>query len=251
VCRLDIPFPVLEVRAEPAAGHAVNVGPLRGRRAVEELAGQLSSLFRLRQCGRKLKLREFRSVYGQMDRCLSPCLGDLDPNLYRRQLDSALSLFDEDDAAGERLLEELDRRMAEASCALRYEQATALRERRARLAAVLERLEGQLRAVHARPRVVLARHPAREAWDVLWIVGGRVADWGPLGPAAELVERSQALRPVAERHSGPPVLQPEEVDEVRIVAGALAAEEPRELSLERATSRPTVARWLKAAGAPA
>ena len=30
-CRLDIAFPVLEVAPEPAAGHAVNVGPLRGR----------------------------------------------------------------------------------------------------------------------------------------------------------------------------------------------------------------------------
>ena len=28
-CRLDIPYPVLEVSGEPAAGHAVNVGPLK------------------------------------------------------------------------------------------------------------------------------------------------------------------------------------------------------------------------------
>ena len=33
------------------------------------------------------------SAYGQMGRCLSPCLGDLDPNLYRRRLDEALRLF--------------------------------------------------------------------------------------------------------------------------------------------------------------
>ena len=30
-CRLDIPFPILEVAREPAAGHAVCVGPVRGR----------------------------------------------------------------------------------------------------------------------------------------------------------------------------------------------------------------------------
>src|SRR5262249_20615016 len=30
-CRIDIAFPVLEVAREPAAGRAVNVGPLRGR----------------------------------------------------------------------------------------------------------------------------------------------------------------------------------------------------------------------------
>ena len=32
-CRLDIPYPVLEVASEPAPGHAVNVGPLRLARA--------------------------------------------------------------------------------------------------------------------------------------------------------------------------------------------------------------------------
>ena len=31
------------------------------------------------------------SVYGQMGRCASPCLGDLDPNAYRRQVDLALT----------------------------------------------------------------------------------------------------------------------------------------------------------------
>src|SRR5918997_8161 len=32
-CRLDIPFPILEVAREPAAGNAVTVGPVRGRAA--------------------------------------------------------------------------------------------------------------------------------------------------------------------------------------------------------------------------
>ena len=50
-CRLDIPFPVLEVAAEPAGGHGLSVGPLRGRRAAGELLEQLSSLFGLRHCG--------------------------------------------------------------------------------------------------------------------------------------------------------------------------------------------------------
>jgi DNA polymerase III subunit epsilon len=36
-CRLDIAFPVLELAPEPAAGRAVNVGPLRGRRAAAEV----------------------------------------------------------------------------------------------------------------------------------------------------------------------------------------------------------------------
>src|SRR5207247_2527737 len=73
-CRLDIPFPVLEVAREPAAGHAVNVGPLKGKAAAEELADQLNSLFLLRRCGRTLKHRPHASAHAQMGRGLSPCL---------------------------------------------------------------------------------------------------------------------------------------------------------------------------------
>ena len=92
-CRLDIAFPILEVAREPAAGHAVCVGPVRGRAAAAELVEQLNSLFGLRHCGRQLPRRQHPSAYGQMGRCLSPCLNDLDPNLYRERLEPALKLF--------------------------------------------------------------------------------------------------------------------------------------------------------------
>src|SRR3954452_8665427 len=92
-CRFDIPFPILEVAPGPAAGHSVTVGPVRGRAAAAELVEQLNSLFGLRHCGRTLPRRDHPSAYGQMGRCLSPCLQDLDPNLYRERLDAALALF--------------------------------------------------------------------------------------------------------------------------------------------------------------
>jgi DNA polymerase III epsilon subunit family exonuclease len=89
--RLDISFPILEVAPEPAAGLAINVGPVRGSDAARELIDQLNSLFALRHCGRALPRRDSPSAYGQMGRCLSPCLRDLDPNAYRRRLDEALA----------------------------------------------------------------------------------------------------------------------------------------------------------------
>jgi DNA polymerase-3 subunit epsilon len=71
-CRFDIAYPVLEVAREPAAGRAVTIGPLRSRAGAVELKEQLDSLFGLRHCGRKLRLRPWPSAYGQMGRCLSP-----------------------------------------------------------------------------------------------------------------------------------------------------------------------------------
>ena len=131
-----------------------------------------------------------------MGRCVSPCLGDLDPNAYRRQLDAALGLFEGPEPGG-RLLEEIDRRIAEASADRRYERAAALLRRRGRLAWLLERLEGILRATHTAPRLMLARHPVKPRFDAFWIVRGRLADWGPLPGHSELVERT---RTALERH---------------------------------------------------
>ena len=128
-CRLDIAYPVLEVAPAPAQGRSVTIGPLRGRRAAIELMEQLNSLFTLRHCGRALRLREHPSAYGQMGRCLSPCLNDLDPNLYRRRLDEALALFTGDGDGGAALLAHVDSEMRQASAEQRYERAAWLRRR--------------------------------------------------------------------------------------------------------------------------
>jgi DNA polymerase-3 subunit epsilon len=241
-CRLDIPYPVLDVASEPAPGHAVNVGPLGSRALAGELADQLTSLYRLRHCGRTLHTREHPSVYGQMGRCVSPCLGDLDPNAYRRQVDLALAHF-ERAGAGEALLEELDHRMADAATEQRYERAAALLRRRERLAWVLERLDGVLQATHAAPSLVLAKHPAKERFDVLWLVRGRLVDWGPLPGHSELVERTQAA---LARPPGRTVVPVDEVDEVRIVASWVADNEPPQLPLDPAPSAPALMRFVVA-----
>ena len=140
-CRLDIPFPILEVAREPAAGHSVTIGPLRGQAAAAELVEQLNSLFSLRHCGRTLPRRDHPSAYGQMGRCLSPCLQDLDPNLYRERLDSALGLFQSDDGG--------------ALAARPHRRADARRGRRAALRA------RRLAAAPARAAAEAARAPRR------------------------------------------------------------------------------------------
>jgi DNA polymerase III subunit epsilon len=228
-CRLDIAYPILEVAHEPAPGHAVNVGPLAGTRATGELVEQLNSLFELRHCGRRLRRRSWPSAYGQMGRCLSPCLGDLDPNAYRRRLDAALGLFTGPGEGGAALIAHVEEQMRAAAAEQRYERAAWLRRRHERLETLLGRLGGVLRATHARSRLVLAPHPhGGRRWDALWLVGGRVADWGALPRPAELRRRTRAaLQRAPETRPGAPgdgaFVPPAEVDEVRIVAGWLAA----------------------------
>ena len=235
-CRLDIAFPILEVAREPAAGHAVCVGPVRGRSAAAELVEQLNSLFGLRHCGRTLPRREHPSAYGQMGRCLSPCLNDLDPNLYRERLDQALKLFVGRDG-GRALLERVDEQTRAASAERRYERAAWLQRRKARLEALLERLGGVLRATHTGARLVLAPHPSAPGrFDAVWIAGGRVIDWGPATDATEMSVRSaRALKeaPAPGKLGG--WLPADAVAEARLVGMWIAANRPPSLELTART----------------
>jgi DNA polymerase-3 subunit epsilon len=239
-CRLDIPFPILEVSPQPAAGHAVTVGPLRGRSLVRELVEQLESIFGLRHCGRRLPRRDHPSAYGQMGRCLSPCLGDLDPNLYRRRLDEALGLFLGDGAG--RLLEHVERQMRSAAAEQRFERAAWLRRRLRRLRVILGRLDGVLEATHALPRLVLAGHPTQPVRrDAFWLIGGRLLDWGAMPEDSdELAQRTAAA--LARGGRGGEIgahVPPGEIDEVRLVGSYLASHPALpQLALE---PRPTAA----------
>jgi DNA polymerase-3 subunit epsilon len=243
--RLDISFPILEVANEPAAGLAINIGPVRGRDAASELIDQLNSLFGLRHCGRALPRRDHPSAYGQMGRCLSPCLRDLDPNAYRRRLDEALAPFAGAGDGGEALLERIEEQMREAAEARRYERAAVLLRRRDRLAALVGRLSGLLEATHAHSRLVLARHPTKDRWDAFWIVAGRVADWGELPPATELADRTAAA---LERHPRTRAsASPDEVDEIRIVHTWIAAHDPPRLELSEPPTSRELQNWTQQA----
>jgi DNA polymerase-3 subunit epsilon len=250
-CRLDIAFPVLEVAREPAAGRSVTIGPLRSRAGAVELKEQLDSLFGLRHCGRKLRLRPWPSAYGQMGRCLSPCLNDLDPNLYRRRLDEALGLFTSGGDGGAALLAHLDGQMREAAAAERYERAAWLRRRRERIATLVRSLDGEggaLAATHARPRLVLARHKRATGHDAFWLVGGRLVDWAPLAEAGDPHERT--LRAIAGRHEVHAQLPAEAVAEVRIVQTWLASHDAETLALRPIPGRAAFEGFLAAVGAP-
>jgi DNA polymerase-3 subunit epsilon len=253
-CRLDVAYPVLEVATDPAPGRAVTVGPLRGRRAAVELVEQLNSLFGLRHCGRTLRLRAHPSAYGQMGRCLSPCLNDLDPNLYRRRLDAALGLFTGTRDGGQALLRHVRDQMRTASDARQFERAAWLRRRLRRLETLVGLLAGVLEATHARPRVVLAAHPRGERFDAFWLVGGRLAAWVALPPGDELatLERRTALALHAGDGRGATTHLPAgEVDELRIVSTWVAAHLAPSLDLGDGVDRDALAALVASAQAHA
>jgi DNA polymerase-3 subunit epsilon len=158
-----------------------------------------------------------------MGRCLSPCLHDLDPNVYRARLDAALGLFTAGGDAAGAVLAHVDDQMRAAAGAERFERAAWLRRRRTRLAELLAQLDGVLAATHARPRLVLAEHPRGGAFDAFWLVGGRVADWGPLTDADDVALRTAAALRAGDGTGPSTWLAPHDVEDMRTVATWLAS----------------------------
>jgi DNA polymerase-3 subunit epsilon len=180
-----------------------------------------------------------------MGRCLSPCLQDLDPNVYRERLDSALALFTGADG-GAALLARVDAQIREASAARRYERAAWLQRRRGRLEALLGRLGGVLRAIHSSTRLVLAPHPSQGGrFDAVWLAGGRVVDWGPLVPAPELASRS--ARAVTSAGGG--WLPADAVREARLAGAWIAQHRPPALELRTGVGEAEHAAFLSSVGA--
>jgi DNA polymerase III subunit epsilon len=96
-----------------------------------------------------------------------------------------------------------------------------------------------LRAVHAGTRLVLAAHPTEPGRaDAVWLAGGRVVDWAPLGgdegtDRAELAARTaEALRAAPRPGDLGAWLPADELDEVRLVGAWLAANPARVLELD-------------------
>lgn len=249
-CRLDIAYPVLEVADRPAEGLAVNVGPLRGRHTAVELMEQLNSLFALRHCGRTLPKRAWPSAYGQMGRCMSPCLGDLDPNAYRGRLDDALALFADRAGGTAAVLSHVDALVQAASAAQAFERAAWLRRRRERLAVLLERLGRTVQAVHARPELIVAPSLPVGHADAVWFVGGRVVRRAVVGSLAELQEGTAAVLARGVHASGPQHLTSDDVAVARIVATWCAAQDPPTLALDPPPTGQALAGLAAAAGLP-
>ena len=222
-------------RASRPPGHAVCVGPVRGRAAAAELVEQLNSLFGLRHCGRALPRREHPSAYGQMGRCLSPCLRrprpEPLPRAARRRRCGCSSGRD----GGAALLAHVDAQIRDgvARRALRARRVAAAPARAARGAARPAR-----RRAARDPRrraAVLAPHPTEAGrFDAVLVAGGRVVDWGPRrGDPDELARRSAAALGGAAARTLGGWLPADEVDEARLVGAWVAANAPPMLELGR------------------
>lgn len=112
-------------------------GPYSSSSAMWSTLRLISALFPLRKCkGGTLRPRKRPCLNHQMGKCLAPCTGNADANLYKQHVSNVLLVLE---GRNRDLIQHLSTQMQEAAAALDFEQAATLRDQISALQRTLEK----------------------------------------------------------------------------------------------------------------
>ncbi|MBC8318044.1 MAG: excinuclease ABC subunit UvrC [Desulfobulbaceae bacterium] len=112
-------------------------GPYTSSSAMWSTIKLLNTLFLLRRCkGNDLPNRKRPCLNHQMGRCMAPCGGRVDPDVYKEMVSDVILVLEGRD---HQLVSKLESKMAKAAEEFRYEDAAVIRDQIASLAATLEK----------------------------------------------------------------------------------------------------------------
>ncbi len=101
-------------------------GPYANPGAAKEMMDFIKERYKIHQC-RMLKERTRPCLNYHIGRCLAPCMGNVDKEEYRKQVDEIIDLLE---GKTDKVLKDLDLQMKEASQKMEYEKAAYLRDRK-------------------------------------------------------------------------------------------------------------------------
>jgi len=227
-------------------------GPFPSAAAVRDSLNILQKLFRLRHCEDSFfKNRSRPCLQYQIQRCSGPCVGLIDAEAYREDVELAVMFLEGRSSA---VLDHFKRRMDEASAALQFERAAKYRDQIAQLRRVQEQ-----QYVHAAEGDVdvfaLAENSGVACVQALFIRAGRMLGqrtWFPrneldLSPS-ELLSAflSQYYLGGEERDLPRSVITGVGVPDAGLLAGALSEQAGRRVEVVAAV-RGQRARWQRLA----
>ena len=130
-------FPRLAFHRGPRRGKGRYFGPYPSAGATRETLNLLQKLFRIRQCDDSFfKNRSRPCLQYQIKRCNAPCVGQVEPDVYARDVRHATMFLE---GKSEEMIGELVTRMEQASNTLDYEAAARYRDQISSLRRVQER----------------------------------------------------------------------------------------------------------------
>ncbi len=190
------PWPRLSVVRGVLDDGADYAGPFGFRRAAEQAMTALHETFGIRQCAGRLPRQASRTAcaLAEMDRCLSPCDGAVDPDTYAREVGRVREvLVSRPESVRARLAETMDR-LADQE---RFEDAGRHRDRLAALVRGTARSQRLVGLTGCR-ELVAARRGDDGCWQVHVVRFGRLSAAGVIPRTASARDWVHDLRAAAE-----------------------------------------------------
>jgi DNA polymerase-3 subunit epsilon len=171
------PWPRLSVVRRVLDDDAVYVGPFGNRRQGELALAALHETYRVRQCTTRMgrNPRGSTCALADLGRCLAPCTGDLDPDVYAEEVARLREALTGDPAE---VVLRLRERMGDLGATQRYEEAAQVRDRLTAALRAVDRTQ-RLRQLTAVEEIVAAA-PGAKGWEVHVVRHGRLAAAGLL-----------------------------------------------------------------------
>ena len=257
--RDDKTYPYLLISADAFARLSVHrgakrvpgkyFGPYPSAGAVRESLSLLQKLFPVRQCEDSYYQNRSRPcLQYQIKRCTAPCVGLISAEDYQKDVQHTVMFLE---GKNQQVMDELSQQMQEASVALQFEQAAAIRDKIIALRRVQERqyvssMQGDLDVLAAIVRDGMA------VVEVCFIRGGRnlgSKSYFPKGSADSSPEALLAAF-IPQYYLGKDVpaeiLLSHEADDLNLLQSVLQSESGHKVSL-RKPQRGHATRWLKMA----
>ncbi|MCP4623313.1 MAG: excinuclease ABC subunit UvrC [bacterium] len=127
--RIDLneEFPNFSIVRKIGSNDALYFGPFASAAAVRETLRTINKTFKLRKCKAKdFKTRNRPCLHCQMEGCLAPCCLDVDPAVYREQINEAIMFLR---GRTPNLIRKVKKQMAACARAQEFERAARLRDK--------------------------------------------------------------------------------------------------------------------------
>ena len=190
------PWPRLSIVRQVLDDDADYLGPFASRRTAEDCLAALHETFPVRQCNLRLAqvATEQPCSLAEMDRCLSPCDGSVEPAIYaelvQRVNEALVHRPDE-------VVDVITRRMNELAAAERFEDAAVHRDRLVTFIRAVARTQ-RLAALTRCPEITATRRNDHGHWEVHVIRHGRLAAAGAIPVGANAHDYVRQLRESAQ-----------------------------------------------------
>ncbi|MDX1708044.1 MAG: excinuclease ABC subunit UvrC [Desulfobacterales bacterium] len=170
--RLDLQeeYPSFTIVRKIGQDDANYFGPFASAHAVRETLKTINKTFKLRKCRAKdFKTRTRPCLHCQMEGCLAPCCLDVDPEVYREQVNEAIMFLN---GRTQDLIAKIKKQMDTASRAQEFEKAARLRDKMFSLQRTIEKQIAVTTDFQNRDVFAIARFDGHTLVMVLNVVAG-------------------------------------------------------------------------------